>query len=165
MSGFVRPADWLRHLFTSSRTAPVNPVEVSDDVSLNQPYDGGGFPLWDPGQWISTVTSVAVAAGETTLLTVPDNQIARILGVSAQLSAGVAPTVHLRVISQSNARVGLSPLVLMLASARRQSIELQTPIIGPGHLLSGAHFGGDVLTKVAWAVYFVQAPIGTVFYV
>jgi len=87
MSKFARPASWLRQLFTQSRTGFANPSILSQDVSLTAPFDGGGFPLYDPDMWGKTATSVAEAAGTTAVYTVPANQISRILALSAHKSA------------------------------------------------------------------------------
>lgn len=164
MANFARPSSWLRQLFTPSHTSQPNPDRVSDDVSLNQPYDGGGFPLWDEGQWASFVDSGVFSASDTNLLTVPENQICRILAVSAELRAGVAPNAYVKVAGASQVVISqwASPIPPVV---QRICIPLFTPIIGPTHTLIGSHHGGDAATVVRWAFYYVLAPLGTVFYV
>jgi len=161
MSGFVRPAEWLRHLFTSSQTGPVNPTEVSDDVSLVQPYDGGGFPLYDPGQWAKEVTSATSAAATTVIFTVPATSICRILAAAAVLSAGVAPDVHFRAVAPT-ASLAISASQT-LPAVEQIGFSIFCPIIGPGHSISGRHFGGDAATIVIYRLYLVVVPLGTVF--
>jgi len=164
MSGFVRPANWLRHLFTSSQTGPVNPTEVSDDVSLIQPYDGGGYPLFDPGEWAKDSTSATGAAKTTALFSVPDDKIARILSASIVHTAGVAPDVYFRVETPQFS-MGISENLTALADAEDQGFQIHSPIIGPGHNLVGRHFGGDGSTVIIFRLYLCVVPIGTVFYV
>jgi len=161
MSGFVRPADWLRQLFTSSQTGPVNPTSVSDDVSLVQPYDGGGYPLFDPGEWAKQVTSATTAASTTALFTVPETSICRILAASAVNTAGVAPDVHFRVAT-ATASLAIS-LSKTLPAVEQEGFEITCPIVGPGHQITGRHFGGDGSTIVIYRLYLVVVPLGTVF--
>jgi len=165
MSRFNRPASWLRFLFTPSQTKAPNPGELSNDVSLNQPYDGGGFPLFDPSQWAFTVKSATIASATTDLFTVPEDEIVRILAVAASVAAGVAPNVNSFATTQNNTRVSLSAPLLLVANGQRTGLTQLCPIIGPGHVFAGHHFGGDAATIIDWWVYFVRAPLGTVFYV
>ncbi len=164
MSRFVRSASWLRFLFTPAHTKQPGPVEVSDDVSLNQPYDGGGYPLYNADQWGLETTTTVVAAFRTTILTVPNDQIARILGVSAILATGVAPDCSVEVRPRSGITIGVSEQLQNVAGNRFHSFPLTTPILGPGQLLLGYHENGDAATSVTWGVFYVFAPIGTVFY-
>lgn len=161
-AGFVRPAPWLRRLFTPSQTSPVNPTRVSDDVSLTQPYDGSGWPLYDPGQWV-ILTQSAVGTPKTTVIeTVPIDRICRLLAVAVILNAGVAPSCQLQAGVAITLSVG-APVVVH--ATEMSSVPSNTPIIGPGHSIRGRHYGGDAATQVTWYLYRVLAPIGTVFYV
>jgi len=162
MSQFARPAGWLRQLFTQSQTAQPNPTILSNDVSLVQPYDGSGWGLWDPGQWIANVTSATIAADNTAIMTCPVGNIRRILAVSAQVTAGVAPAVYLWVSAQAG-EVGVGDVFAAIAN-RFVSLDCKIPILGPGHVLTGNHTGGDAATIVNYRCYFVQAPLGAVFY-
>jgi len=164
MSRFVRPASWLRWLFTSSQTSPVNPVEVSDDVSLVQPFDGGGYPLFDPGQWGLAVASATAASGTTTVLTVPANTICRLLAASVTLNAGVAPSTYFAVVPEGGDSIGISPLETGVLTTFHLSAELRCPILPPGAVLSGRWLGGDAATNLNWHILYVLAPIGSVFY-
>lgn len=162
MSGFVRAAPWLRQLFTSSRTSQANPTTLSDDVSLIQPYDGGGFPLFDPGQWAVTIDSAAVAAATTNLLTVPAGNIARLIAVSAAHVAGVAPTVFAMARVPSLNELAITAQVT-LSNVERFNLPLQCPILIAGQQLQGRHFGGNAATVVRWVFLHVLAPLGTNF--
>ena len=166
MSEFVRPADWLRQLFTPSRTEWITPNRVAGEVSLVQPYDGGGFPLYDPAQWGASVTSIVGASGLTTVLTVPTNRICRILAASVILAAAAAPSTYWSVQSPgTNVAVGISQVETGALTTFHLAARLNTPILGPNSVLHGRWFGGDVTTQVTWNCYYVFAPIGSVFYV
>lgn len=164
MSRFVRSASWLRHLFTPSHTAQPGPVEVSDDVSLVQPYDGGGYPLFDPGQWSLAKNSLVGVSSVTKIYTVPSDNIVRLLGLSATRVAGAAPDCNAEVETPNGINTGLGIQVTGVGSTFLHHIPASSPILGPGHILLGRHLGGDASTVVQWNLYFVQAPIGAVFY-
>jgi len=163
MSKFNRPSTWLRHLFTPRQTSAANPGEVSNDVSLNQPFDGGGYPLLDPTQWASVVVSATIAVDNTELLTTGPDEIIRILAISARLNAGVAPSAFIKV-GPSTGTVPCSPTIAAL-TAERQALISNCPILGPSATLFGRHFGGDAATIVEWGIYMCRAPLGSVFYV
>jgi len=162
MTKFSRSSSWLKGLFTPSQSKFPNPGILSDEVSLVQPYDGSGWPLWDPDQWFLSITSATIAAAATTLLTVPDDFVARILAVSARTTAGVAPSARI-FVGGPLINVGLGDLQLLTATP--QVMPVQSPIIAPGHRLRGDHVAGDAATIVIYSVYFVQAPMGSVFYI
>lgn len=162
MSKFVRAASWLRFLFTPAHTAQAGPVEVSDDVSLTAPYDGGGYPLFDPGQWITVTRSATVAAAITTLITVPTDSICRLLAVSTSLIAGVAPDCSVEMATQTDVNLCISELELNVPSGHT-NIRTFCPILGPGHVLKGRHIGGDAATIVDWHVCAVIVPLGSNF--
>jgi len=165
MSKFTRAAPWLRHFFTPSKTSPVNPTEVSEDVSLVQPYDGSGWPLQPIGEWMSSVAPVIGATGTETLVTAGEREIVRILAVSIHLAAGVAPLSRL-LIQDPNAVVGsVGVSDELTVSANFRSFAVRTPILAPGHLLRGQYEGGDAATGVVWRMFICRCPIGTVFYV
>jgi len=157
---FSRPAPWLRQLFTPSHTTQPNPGELSGDVSLVQPYDGSGWPLFDPGEWdIATQSSVAIAS-TTALVTAGALEVVRILAASVRLDAGVAPVCHL----QGENSVVFGEDVTAVGGSEQIHVPSNCPILGPTHVLYGRHHTGDAATQVTWVVYYVRAPIGTVFY-
>lgn len=163
MSEFVRPAPWLERLFTASRTEHLHPNSVDPVVSLVQPYDGSGWGISAPGQWvISQVSEVAQAARSQDIETVPEDQVCRILAASVGLTAGVAPQCNLQVVGTGTV-VSLGGFVT--ATNENPVLPVNTPIIGPGHIIRGRHSGGDAATVVTWYLYRVFAPLGTVFYV
>jgi len=168
MSDFTRPAPWLRQLFTPSKTESANPGKLSNDVSLTHPYDGGGWPLTDPNSWATRVVTAAVALADTVLVTTGENEIFRILAVSAQVSAGVHPDMFVD-ISTATFAVGISAqqdgASPPPAPTNAQAFFLTTPIMGPSQSLRGKHLNGDAATVVDWRVYGVIAPIGTCFYI
>lgn len=162
MSRFTRSASWLRFLFTPSHTPQPGPVEVSDDVSLNQPYDGGGYPLFPSGQWRAEGAAAAGASRLQTLITVEANQICRVLAVSCNLTAGVAPDCVV-VVQASGNDIVLSETAQNVG-ADFVGLDMHCPIVGPGHLVRGRHDNGDAATVIQWQIYYCLVPIGTVFY-
>lgn len=164
MSNFSRSASWIRQLFTPSSTGWREPNLLSNDVSLNQPYDGGGYPLPDFADMVGSVGGATAALGTVTLFTVGPNEICRILCVGIELQAGVAPLVLFNVVGP-NFAVPASPSAVSGAVGVDEGIELFTPIIPPGHSLQGQWSGGDAATKVGFRWIKVTAPLGTVFYV
>lgn len=159
MSRFARPAGWLRQIFTPSQTGQPNPDSVSNDVSLVQPYDGGGYPISDVLDMF-TVNTVVAAQANTTILTLNQDQIGRILALTAVLLAGVAPTVQF--MNQgafgSVISANMTPVV-----TEYTAVEFWCPILKPGHQLRGRHFGGDAATQVTYIVHVAVAPVGSVF--
>lgn len=165
MSRFTRPAGWLRQLFTPSQTESPNPGLLSDDVSLVQPYDGGGYPTFAPGQWGVKVVSVTAATGEIPLLTTASNELARLLCLSATLVAGVAAKCTAVVDTGGPSGVIECAEEVTTPAAGQILVPLAIPIMGPSHILSGNHSGGDAATIIHWRLYFCVAPLGSVFYV
>lgn len=165
MSKFSRPASWLRQLFTPSSTGWREPGELANDVSLVQPYDGGGFPLLDPGQWVTVVNSSAAAADTTVILNLGNLEYGRILAAGVNRTAGVLPSCSIQVFDQNGFGITVSDRILIAVNGEREGFQLFTPIIGPGHSIRGRHFGGDAATILEWIVYVVRAPLGSVFYV
>lgn len=163
-AGFVRPAPWLRRLFTPSQTSPVNPTEISEDVSLIQPYDGGGYPLHPVGEYLETTTQTAGAAGNGDLITTGQFELARILCADLLITAGVIPTCFFR-IQIGTVDVAISPRVVLGALNQPNSQILQSPILPPGAALQIAWSGGDAATIVRTHVLHALVPLGTVFYV
>ena len=163
MSKFVRPAPWLRQLFTQSQTEPANPSELSQDVSLVQPYDGGGYPLHPVGEYLITATQSAAASGTETILTCSRDQIARILAVDVLFTVANAATVRFQ-IDIAGVALSVSVQSLLATVNQPESRELTTPILPPGGSLQVAWFGGNVTTVIRTHVLFARVPLGTVFY-
>jgi len=165
MSRFARSASWLRHLFTPAHSKQPSPGLLSDEVSLIQPYDGGGFPLTPVGEQMIRVTSATIAAVQTSIVTLREDEIGRILAVSALLSAGVAPVARVNVNAPNGLSCAISQDLAAVGLNFNTSMVMDSPILNPGFELLGQHTGGDAATIVIWTVILARAPIGTVFYV
>ncbi len=98
MPSFVRPAAWLRQLFTQSRTESSSPSRVSPDVSLVQPYDGSGWGIQDPSQWGVSAKPGVGASGVATVLVVGENELGRLLSLGGDNEAGVNPNAWWNVL-------------------------------------------------------------------
>ncbi len=169
MSQFARPADWLRQLFIPSRTGWRPPGRVSEEVSLTQPYDGGGFAIWPVGQWVTaSVTAVAAAAATTGVIAASTNeQVTRILAAKVQATAGVLPSVNLHIFRQGTSTnpIPISELLVISILTEHVPLTLNSPIIPPGHEVRLRWFGGDAATIVECSLLICTAPLGSVFYV
>ena len=166
MSQFARSADWLRKLFIPSRTGWQTPGRVADEVSLVQPYDGGGFPLAPPGQWIISTVHTTGANGTETIVAISAEEIARILAVSAIWEAGVQPTVNIRArITGTAPSLSISESRQLATINEMEGILLHSPICPPSHDLQLRWFGGDAATEITSRILLARAPLGSVFYV
>ena len=165
MSKFSRPSDWLRQLFIPSTTGWRPPARVSEEVSLTQPYDGGGYPIWPVGQWVIEQTFTDQAAGSVVILLLPDNEICRLLAASIEIDGGVIPTARLLLGDASNRFVGISDEVTPSALNIQNSFDVRTPIIPPGGDFRGEWEGGDAATDVTFRAVICRCPLGSVFYV
>jgi len=165
MSGFSRPADWLRQIFIPSRTGWQTPGEVSPDVSLTHPYDGGAYPTTPPGEFLTVTTQVAAAAGEGDLITLPPNRIARIMGLNVSISAGVLPSVNYKVGIAGVAMCNITPTTVIPSLNESIAFQPFCPILPPTHTLRVRWFGGDAATVVVTTILVARAPLGSVFYV
>jgi len=158
---FARSAKWLTHIFTPSVTPPSRyPDRFTDDVSLVQPYDGGGWGFAPPESWILVHTSAVIAGATETILTVGAEEIFRLIAASAVLEAGVAPTVVLLVQAPDAAnQVGISN-VITPNTAQNIAFSTLIPILGPTHRLQVNWDGGDAATQIRIRVYGCRLPLG-----
>jgi len=168
MSQFSRRARWLNQLFPASNAPTIrDPGSRSDDVSLTQPYDGSGWGLIQPTDFINRQISGIAASGSVILRTVGDNSIVRLLSASYEHTAGVLPTqLCLEVHDPINIRsVVISTVATTFAfTAVENPIEILCPIILPGLRIDGTWQGGDASTRGIFGLVAVEVPIGTVFY-
>jgi len=164
VSSFVRPAAWLRQLFTQSRTESSNPSVLSNDVSLVQPYDGGGIVIPDPANLVHTVDSAVGAATGTTILTTGANEIIRVYSVAVFKLAGADGTANL-LTNHTGIALTCGVSGRMVADGNWNAIGTPGVVIGPAHVLTGNFFGGDASSQVRWRLYGARVPVGTVFYV
>jgi len=166
VSQFVRPAKWLRQIFTQSRTEASNPSRVSNDVSLVQPYDGGGWGMQEPDSWgIRSVGAVA-AAGAVVVITVPAGQIFRLLSLGASHVAGVQPSAWFNV-QINGVSFPIVDRVLMNGPGRMAywAGMKYPPVIAERHVLNFQWTAGDAATQIDSYIIGFLAPAGTVFYV
>jgi len=143
----------------------MNPGVIAPEVSLVQPYDGGGVPLGDPSQSVRNVTSATVAAADTELLVTDESQCARLYTLSCFLSAGVAPSAIGLFFHTSAGAAGAMTKLITVPAANYEALPSLVTMCPPGHTIQGRHFGGDAATIVVWQLVCTVAPLGTVFYV
>lgn len=168
MSQFSRRARWLNFLFPSSVAPTVtDPDTRSDDVSLTQPYDGGGYAQGIAVPWHRFIsTGPGPAAGVENIFVVPVDEIYRFLAADITLLAGVAGSAAIGVGMVSPGTPGevkVTPQFIPVGDPR--SLELRTPIVGPSSIISVQWTNGDALTEYLVRIYGLSLPLGTVFYV
>lgn len=177
MSQFSRRAKWLNAIFPASVAPQIQgPGELSEDVSLVQPYDGGGYGLSIPGLTVTNTRSPLLTTAPTgfhIFFTTRDDEIFRFLSADIVqiVDGGPAPSFELfmtTIDGSLNQVLCADPFVqggsgLNVGEFAR--IPNQQPIIGPGQQLRV-----DWVLNVAGTQYTVGisgylAPLGTVFYV
>lgn len=165
MSLFSRRARWLNDLFPAS-VAPQSsdPSRLSEEVSLVQPYDGSGWDLVNPDDWITTLTLAVGASGNENIRRIDDRNVFRFLSVDVILVAGLAPTsFRIRVTANGVEEVAVTGNVIPLTDG--SAIRPVSPIIGPSTRILAVYVGGDVLTQIRVNLYGLEVPLGSVFYV
>lgn len=165
MTNFARPAGWLRELFTASRTEFSNPNVLSSDVSLVQPYDGGGYAV-EHTMWYHTASSVAGISATTNIgPPIPANSIGRILACGILRTVTNNPSIaNLLVLPPGGAEVAISRSHNAV-TGNVSGLDGICPIVGPGYQIRGYHGGGSASTEVDWRILLCVVPLGTVFYV
>ncbi len=145
-----------------------DPALVSDDVSLVQPYDGGGYGFADPSTFCTrTAIPTAGATGGEIIITTGPDEIFRLMGADVAQIAGARPAAHIIVIDKGGSGesvaitqdFGTPPIGRIDAFPRFIGLT-----VGPSCVLNGQWTGGDVLTQITFGVYGFRAPLGTVFY-
>jgi len=167
MSQFSRSSDWLRTFFTPSRTGWQPPGRVSDEVSLVQPYDGGGYPTFPPGAWIATTTPAVGATQTANMVVLDDQTVGRIMCLGFSFIAGVRPSLIGRILGPvanlacpiTETKVSAEPV------GQVEALQHFCPILPPGHTLEIRWYGGDAATQLILRAVVCEARIGTVFYV
>lgn len=164
MSQFSRRARWINQLFPQSKAPQVSdPGQLSEDVSLVQPYDGSGWGF----QHVTARSSIQTGIGTfVNAFETDDNQIFRFLSADALWHAiGLAPSemVLIMIDLASLSSVNIAKNVIP-PSGQPQLHEFLTPIIPPNTRVQFAMIGGDALTQVSWGWQGIMAPLGTVFY-
>jgi len=185
LSLFSRRARWLQELFPASVAPKVrDPSSVSDDVSLVQQYDGGGvgFPIptfppvtAGPATFTATVPEVGIReflttvgiATSTDLILMPTGLYARILSITAVISAGTTPSgFHIDARPPTGSGIGdhiayITHEMSVLKSVR-SALPLATDLILPGHQVNAVQSGGASGTIIRLAFYWIVSPIGAI---
>lgn len=166
MSQFSRRARWLNVLFPAS-VAPQSkdPAVFSNDVSLVQPYDGGGYGLANQ-DWLDFLGTVTpgVFGTEIVISTGPD-ELYRFLAAAVTLVAGAAPIC--RMIIEPTSTGGEQPVTddVQPIGTTREVFDVLTPMIPPNTNLEIDWNSGDVNSDLFVQIMGVRVPLGTVFYV
>ena len=173
MTQFSRRARWLNSIFPASVVPQVqDPAVVSDDVSLVQPYDGGGIAL-SRGSAFHRFDTTSGASGETgVIFTTGEEEVARIYAAQVfSIALGAAiPNCELVIspvlgnVACAITEVAVAPAVSDLAHEflMKGAGGLMVP---PEHEIQYSYEGGTaVSTLLSFTVYAVIAPIGSVFY-
>lgn len=163
MTRFSRRAGWLPQLFTPS-VAPTSsfPDRYSSEVNLVQNYDGGGWGIPNPAEMFLTVNSLIGANRDTTILTVGNLEIVRLVALSAQVIAGGVPTGSNAILREPQAalNVGVNNLIALDATAL-VGFEGLPKVIPPSWELVGSYQGGDAASQVTWRCCFLRLPLGS----
>lgn len=163
MPNFSRSAKWLTNLFTPS-VAPTTgfPDRYSQDISLTQGYDGGGWGIPDIESTVLDVTGVVGASVETVLLTAGLDEIVRVVSAAGLLVAGLVPTTNVLNIQAASAAALVSNH-LVIAAAQFALFDIPGfKVLLPGMTLRNIYAGGDVLTQQTVRMHFLRLPLGTI---
>jgi len=171
LSQFSRRARWLNTLFPASvLPQSQDPGVRSDDVSLVQQYDGGGWGFPRPDDFVVGSPILDGVTGRHIFFTLPIDEYARLLAVSlAFIGGGGASVVVPDIIDDE----GTGNQVFIATP-----LQVNTGFLGPGgfesfrnlatHIPPGGQFAaqwtnGGVGTTFTVQAYFCRAPVGTVF--
>ena len=148
----------------------VDPGSVSDDVSLVQPYDAGGygFPKTDFFHLFP-----AQAAGNVDVMETGPDEVIRVLAISAHNLVDPKPRPFLLWISRTGSLnsgsfgiYGNGVFYEVGSNLLSNDPTLYThhmPVLPPNTRIQFSYTSGSVLTVVGVAALFIRAPIGTVF--
>jgi len=164
MNKFTRSAPWLRQLFTPSQTKSSNPGSLSEDVSLVQVYDGGGFNFLSSAMWAVRVDSTPAGATDTTdILTAGPEELVRVFSVSInEEGASTTPDCIIRVRVAATATPAVSGLLAVLGNGVVPPDFISNLVLPPGAVLEGLHFNGGAGTVIRYRAYFNRMPVGAV---
>jgi len=174
LSQFSRRATWLNILFPAS-VAPQtrDPGQRSDDVSLVQPYDGGGFGFAHSDHLVVTtgaLTAAAVAEGAT-ILTIGPEEIYRIMGAMVtNLDVTTLQMNFLSVIDRGGTgdQMFLADPIQFNAGGfnpgeSRPFNIYNARVLGPDMTVRYDNQVGEVGKQTSYAVFGYLAPVGTAF--
>lgn len=143
-----------------------DPGEISDDVSLVQPYDGGGYGFAaDSTPMVRNQLSTVGVTGFVELVTTGPDQIFRILAVSAIPFVGDATRLRLNIIETPPARQAFisNQVIILAATAEIFIFDSIVPIMGPNSALRIDWENGQPTFQFNTTTYGVLAPLGTAF--
>ncbi len=169
MSQFSRRARWLNTIFPQSvAPATSDPGIRSDDVSLVQQYDAGGFIARKENCFFGA-DSIAGAAISTEILTVPDDEIFRLIAghvftvIAATPQGAQFVVIDLDDPTANVASITLLTTVPAVGGGNLSMAVFQPIVLAPGTTLRGTHVGGDANTVTRWRAYGFPAPFGSHF--
>ena len=166
---FARGASWLFQLFTASDSQPrKSPSSFSNDVSLTQPYDGGGIPLANVDGMLDQRDSAVGVTWQDSLFSSGPGEIIRVYAVSALVIASTSPDANLFVynpVTLKRSIVGSTIVGLSTTMGEPFNLAGGPLLMAPGLELRGEYKGGGAATQVRFYWYIARAPLGTVFYV
>lgn len=166
MSQFSRRARWLNQLFPQS-AAPqeTDPGIRSDDVSLVQPYDGGGIAFQDIGTFCRRFVIPTGITDTIDMILNDANTVFRVYALHVQQLLGTDASVAVYIMSPNGDSVYVAWQDVLQASTRAQPFDKQADfkILGPGQTLTAQTLGGGADSSFGVGVYGVSAPLGTVF--
>ena len=173
MTQFSRRARWLNTLFPASKAPQVrDPGVVSDDVSLVQQYDAGGYAFQKTDFFKAFP---AQAAGNVDVMETGPDEIIRVLAISAHNIVDPKPRNFLLWISTVGAlssgawgTYGNGVYYEVGSNIMNNDPTAYTnmpPVLPPSTRIQFSYTTGSVLTEVVVTALFIRAPIGTVFVV
>lgn len=168
MVDFSRRARWLNVLFPASSAPQVqDPGVRSNDVSLVQPYDGGGYGF--PGQlraMVSNHLSTVGITGFNLLVETDPDQIFYIGAVAVTSLVGDCPVITLNIIEQTappRQAIIHTATNLLFASVAFKLLDTPVKVMGPNSHLRIDWLGADADFQFNATLYGILAPLGTVF--
>lgn len=189
MSQFSRRARWLESLFPPS-VAPraADPTILSDDVSLVQSYDAGGYGISAPqfnavfdtvsGAEIIEVPRVGIfdyrgllgIVTQTDIFSISENLVCRLLSVTYVTDAGIgAEFVSLNATPPAGSGLGNHQVQYSdtfnntVSPGQRRLFTNVPPVLLPGTQLNVFFNAGDVASSSLISIAMIVAPLGTIF--
>jgi len=168
LTQFSRRAKWLNTFFPASKAPQVNdPGTVSDDVSLVQPYDAGGygFPRTLRAMVSNHISTIGIT-GFNLLVETDEEQIFYIGAVSIFSLVGDATRITLNIIEQTSPprqAIIADNIVLLNAPLIFETFTSRVKIMGPNSHLRVDWENGQPAFQFNATLYGVLAPVGTCF--
>jgi len=133
-------------------------------VSLVQPYDGGGMDMIDAMALVQLFTTATGATIDLDLLTVPNDEVFRLLSIGAVRIAGTTYGGSWPEVEGSTAAGKLKVDIERAVGATPAAWTACPKVLAPGTTLSIHLEGGSAPSQAEVRVYGIPAPVGTVFY-